>query len=281
LFAAAVVAALLLFSWLQLQIFKSGLGTNLSLVVVPPLAALSIILALWPRFRTWHDPGRGLTEKRAPELFAMLRELSRATRQPMPRRVYLTQDINAGTARRGLGTGTALFIGLPLFELLSVDELRAIVAHEFGHFSSRVGLSTFVYQTVVTFAGATEAASLVPGLDVVFELWAEVFLRIGMPISRQQELRADDLGVRVSGAEAFASALRKLAGASSWNEIYEPVPGWEQDLHETHPPLHHRIKLARQSDVVSVLPPEERSARILLQTLLVESAPDGGHAGGS
>jgi Zn-dependent protease with chaperone function len=160
-----------------------------------------------------------------------------------------------------------MILGIPLFDLLTVDELRAIVAHEFGHFASRVGLSTFVYQTVVTFASATEASSIVPGLKVAFELWTEAFLRIAMPISRQQEIRADELSVRVAGVEAATSALTKISGASAWGDIADPLPGWEQDLHETHPPLPDRIALVRALQLPSALPPDERPASVLLESL--------------
>jgi Zn-dependent protease with chaperone function len=264
-FALATAAGLLFITWLQLQLATrpGGGAVVFWLLIVPPLGALAILIAIWPRFHGWVDPGRGLTKERAPELFAMLGEVARVTRQPMPRRVYLFDEVNAFVADRGMFMGRAMGLGLPLFDMLTVGELRAVVAHEFGHLASRAGgLSTFVYRSARTFATATEAAGLVPGLDILFELWTEVFLRIAMPISRQQELRADELACLVSGVDTAIAALTKVTSA---DEIGDPVAGWEQNTHETHPPLRDRIALARSLDLPGVLPADDRPARVLLE----------------
>jgi Zn-dependent protease with chaperone function len=275
-FSLGVVAVLLLVTWLQVQLFRSGGGALGILVFLPPLGALAILLAIWPRFHTWRDPGRGLTRQRAPELFETLQQVARATRQPMPRRVYLFDEVNAFVANRGIFMGRAMGLGLPLFELLTVGELRAVIAHELGHYASRAGgLSTFVYRAVRTFGRATAAAGTVPGLNVAFELWAEAFLRLAMPISRQQELRADELACRATGIETTISALTKISKHNPWGDIANPVAGWEQDLHETHPPLRDRIALARSLQVQAVLPADDRPARVLLETLLAGRTPAG------
>jgi Zn-dependent protease with chaperone function len=272
-FSLAVIALLLLLTWVQIEIMQLPDGGVVPLfLILPPLGALAITLAIWPRFDSWTDPGRGVTEKRAPELYAMLREVSRATRQPMPRRLYLFDDINAFVANRGMFMGRAMGLGLPLFDLLTVSELRAVVAHEFGHDASRAGgLSTFVYRSVRTFIVTTEAAGVVPGLNLLFALWAHAFLRVAMPISRQQELRADEMACRVAGVEPAVSALTKISRNNPYGEIADPMPGWEQDLTETHPPLRDRIALARTLNLPGVLPPDDRPAKVLLESLLAEA----------
>lgn len=268
-FCIGVVALLAAVTWLQLQFFKNGGGVVLALVILPPLAALAIVLAIWPRFETWADPGRGLTEQRAPELFQVLRDVSRVTRQPMPRRLYLFNDVNAWVANRGMFMGRAMGIGLPLFDLLTVSELRAVVAHEYGHNASRAGgLSTFVYRTVRTFARTIGAAGIVPGLNIVFAIWAVVYLRIAMPISRQQELRADELGVRVAGVEATISALTKINKASPFGDLDDAPSDSDEELYRTHPPLRDRVALARTLNLEAELPADERPARVLLESLL-------------
>lgn len=232
-FALAIIALLLWVAWFQVQMFndpRGGIGIGW-LLIVCPLAALAIAVAIWPRFHSWSDPGRGVTEQRAPELWAMLREVSRASRQPMVRRLYLFDEVNAFVANRGPFMGRAIGLGLPLFDLLTVSELRAVVAHEYGHDASRAGgLSTFVYRTVVTFMGASEAAGIVPGLNVLFELWADLYLRIAMPISRQQELRSDEMACYVAGVDATIAGLTKITTKNPYGEIADPMPGWEQDL---------------------------------------------------
>jgi len=55
----------------------------------------------------------------------------------MPKEVYLIADVNASVAQRGgiLGVGSrrVVGLGLPLTRILSVAQLRAVLAHEFGH----------------------------------------------------------------------------------------------------------------------------------------------------
>jgi hypothetical protein len=78
-----------------------------------------------------------VTEWDTPELFRMLRQVTRAADQPLPRQVCLTADARVIVARRGPFRGHALGIGLRLFALLTVSELRGIVAYELGRVAAR------------------------------------------------------------------------------------------------------------------------------------------------
>jgi Zn-dependent protease with chaperone function len=272
-FSVAVIAGLLWVTWLQLTIFGRGGGVVLILVILPPLAALGILLAIWPRFPTWEDPGSGLTEARAPDLFALLRDVARTTGQPMPRRLFLFNDSNAFIANRGIFMGRALGLGLPLFDVMTVDELRAVVAHEYGHYARRGGgLGTLVYRAVRTFASATAAAGAVPGLGLLFGVWTLVFLRVAMPIAQQQELRADELAWRAVGADAMIFALVKLhIAAGEIVDMADPEGEAETRLFSTHPPLRDRVQLARRSNTAPALPSDPRPARVLIEPLLASS----------
>jgi heat shock protein HtpX len=68
----------------------------------------------------------------------MVSSLSRATGEAMPKEVYLIADVNAWVAQRGgiLGVGSrrVMGLGLPLMRILSLTQLRAVLAHEFGHY---------------------------------------------------------------------------------------------------------------------------------------------------
>jgi Zn-dependent protease with chaperone function len=270
-FALGTIALLLLVTWLQLQLFSQPGGRAIPLLVfIPPLGALAILAAILPRGPRFGYPGRGLNPKRAPELFDFLRETARQTRQKMPRAVYLVDEPNAFVGNRGLFLGQAMGLGLPFFEVLTVSELRAVVAHEFGHRANRAGpITQTVYRATRTFAAATAAAGAVPFLDGVFEVWAELFLRLAMPISRQYELRCDELACSVTGIETTISALTKISKLGDLPEIASPVAGWGEDLHSTHPPLRDRVAMARSLKLREPAPPgDNRPASILLQSLL-------------
>jgi Zn-dependent protease with chaperone function len=271
-FALAVVALLLLLTWLQVQLFTHGTRGILLLaqLIVPPLGALAILIAILPRGPHLSYPGRGLNPKRAPELFDLLRDVARQTRQKMPRAVYLFNEPNAFVFNRGMFLGRGIALGLPFFESLTIGELRAVVAHEFGHFANRAGpITATVYRATRTFGAATAAAGAVPFLDGVFELWTEVYLRVAMPISRQYELCCDELACRVAGIETMVSALTKISTIGEHSEIANPVAGWEEDLHSTHPPLRDRVAMARALDLPPPpTPADDRPASVLLQPLL-------------
>jgi Zn-dependent protease with chaperone function len=277
-FALATIGVLLLITWAQVQLFnRPGGGAIGVLLFLPPLAALAILLAILPRGPHFGYPGRGLNPKRAPELFEFLREVASQTRQMMPRAVYLLDEPNAFFGNRGLFLGKAIGIGLPFFEILTVSELRAVLAHEFGHSLNNAGpITRTAYRATRTFGAATAAAGVLPFLDGVFEVWTDLFLRLAMPISRQYELRCDE--ARVPGRGRRDRDLRakpRSLTSSQFSEIANPVPGWQEDLHSTHPPLLDRVASARALGLPNLLAPaDDRPAKVLLQSLLQVSCPD-------
>jgi Zn-dependent protease with chaperone function len=267
-FALAVIVLLLLVTWLFAQVMvqaRSGSLGMLGLLLVLPLSALAIFLAIMPRLPRGGYPGRGLPQQLAPELFDLVRDVATQTRLSMPRAVYLFDEANAFAFNRGMFLGRGIGLGLPLFEMLTVGELRSVVAHEFGHARNRTGPITHtVFRATRTCTAAAAAAGGVPFLDGVFEVWTEVFLRLAMPISRQYELRCDELACHVAGVETTIAALTKIS-----NEIVSPMAGWEEDFHSTHPPLRDRVAMARALELPApASPSDERPATVLLQNLL-------------
>jgi hypothetical protein len=107
-FTLCTIAFLLLITWLQVQLFsqpRSGGVMILAALIIPPLGAVGIFLAIMPRGPRLGYPGRGLNPKRAPELFDVLRGVARQAHQKMPRAVYLFKEPNAFVGNRGLFWG--------------------------------------------------------------------------------------------------------------------------------------------------------------------------------
>ena len=115
------------------------------------LAGAAIILwSVMPRPDRFEAPGPELEPAKHPKLFQMIRGVASATKQEMPAEVYLVGDMNAWVAHRGglmgLGARGIMGLGLPLLQTLSVSELRAVLAHEFGHYhGGDTKLGRFVY----------------------------------------------------------------------------------------------------------------------------------------
>lgn len=103
-------------------------------------------------------------------------------------------------------------IGLPLFQLMTVDELKAVLAHEFGHyFGGDTALGPWIYKTREAIVRTTvNVAQANQWLYIPFEAYAKMFLRITNTISRQQEFTADRLAAKTVGASAAITGLQKV-----------------------------------------------------------------------
>ena len=93
-----------------------------------------------------------VTEQEQPRLFAFLHELADAAGAPRPHRVYLSERVNAAVfydlslLNLFFPSKKNLEIGLALVNVLSLGELRAVLAHEFGHFAQRsMAVGRWVY----------------------------------------------------------------------------------------------------------------------------------------
>jgi Zn-dependent protease with chaperone function len=199
---------------------------DLRLLIFAVTGAGIILWAILPRRQRFVPRGVPVTPESEARLFAVLREVAVATGETMPADVYLVGDVNAFVTEQagplGFGRRRIMGIGLPLLGVLTVPELRGVIAHEFGHFyGGDTRLGPWVYRT------RAALARTVQGLDhharvlqAPFRWYGNLFLRVSHAVSRQQELTADVLGTRVAGAAAMASGLRKVHGAAMAFEPY-------------------------------------------------------------
>src|SRR5262249_35948718 len=93
-----------------------------------------------------------ITEADQPELFKFIRQICADTGAPVPHMVYLTPEVNAAVFYQSsflslvLPTPKNLLIGLGLVNMLNLSEFKAVLAHEFGHFSQKsMKVGTYVY----------------------------------------------------------------------------------------------------------------------------------------
>ncbi len=178
---------------------------------------------------------RPVSEVEHPELYRLVRELSKDGRLPVPR-LYLSpaEQPNSFTVGRG-PRSAAICCTEGLLEVLDEAELRGVLGHELAHVSGRDMLAATAsagLATVITFpavlprfgpARARRAGSRAGGsgagraehlLMLLFGPIAAVMVRLA--VSREREYRADASGALLTGDPlALASALRKIdAGAA-------------------------------------------------------------------
>lgn len=238
----AIVAILLLIGFYLLAIVIAGIlfyipyaewtyagRLHLKLVLSCVICGIVILLAIIPRPDRFVAPGPRLLPEQNPRLFENLADVAQKTHQKMPAEVYLVPNVNAWVSQRGglmgLGSRRVMGLGLPLMQVLTVPEFRAILAHEFGHFyGGDTKLGPWIYKTRSAIERTLEGLAG-SWLQKPFIIYGNMFLRVTHAISRRQETIADELAAAIEGSRHLASGLRKIYAASLAYESY-----WDNEL---------------------------------------------------
>jgi Zn-dependent protease with chaperone function len=199
-------------------------------------------------FRIRSQPITGLIEVSAddqPDLIAFVHRVADQAGAPKPHRIFLAPAVNAavfydvGFLNLLFPSRKNLLIGMGLIETLTLDELRAVLAHEFGHFAQgtmRVGSWVYIARQVVadlitrrdafdsTLAWIARADLRVAwigwGMQIIVwsirsildTLFRGVML-LERALSREMEFQADLVAVSVSGSDSLVHALHCLGAA--------------------------------------------------------------------
>ncbi len=223
--------------WIPYWQYAYGERLHGRLVFFCLFAAGTVLWSILPRIDRFQAPGPELRREDQPRLFGLIEEISTLTGQEMPSEAYLVPDLNAWVAQRGglmgIGSRRVMGIGLPLIHSLSVNELRAVLAHEFGHYyGGDTRLGPWVYKTRAALARTIQSLdSESSGFMVIqapFRAYGSFFMRVTQAVSRAQEYAADALSARVVGAEHLASGLKAIHARaplydSFWRAEYAPL----------------------------------------------------------
>ena len=232
--AAAIIVALLYVPYAEVT-YLHRLDPRIAIFTV--VGAGAIFWGILPRFDRFEAPGPVLERAGQPRLFAAFDDVARASEQAMPVEVYLVPNLNAWVSQRGglmgFGSRRVMGLGLPLLQTLTVSQLRAVLAHEFGHYhGGDTALGPWIYKTRLAIGRTLEGLSRhTPLLMKPFEWYGKAFLRITHAISRRQEFAADSLAARVSGTAIAIAALKSIhragmAFAPYWHT--EVIPAIER-----------------------------------------------------
>jgi Zn-dependent protease with chaperone function len=214
------------------------------------------VVFLWMGRLEFRITGRLLKRVEAPLLFSMLDELRDQLTVGGRFEVRLTNEFNAGaTATRGLfgllGTRHVLTLGLPLLAVLTTQQVRAIIAHEFGHLSRRHGrLGHWLYRTRIGWIRYEQSCQHDPSiLDRAIGWYSRAFVpyfsTLAFVHSRQCEYEADADAVSVVGLNEYADALATVV---SFDALW-------------HDAVPHSLRIQRDT---SPTPPKDYLAQITL-----------------
>jgi Zn-dependent protease with chaperone function len=182
-----------------------------------------------------------LSRDQAPAFWNMLDDLSRGMGCPLPDHVlvefgssFFVTEANVRTFA-GSVTGRTLCISAPFLHLLNPEELKAVLAHEFAHFTGQDTIysrrfypvyrgTTSALQQIhaVVFTGSESSGiTALPLLIPAFILarYLGWFSGVESRISRQRETRADEMAAEIVGRDALGTGLAKL---------YAFSPIWER-----------------------------------------------------
>jgi Zn-dependent protease with chaperone function len=199
----------------------------LFVVVITLVTLWSILKSLFVRARD-EDPGERLDLRAHPRLRALLGDVARRVGTRPVDNVYLTPGTEVAVMERGGLTrqlsGRAercLILGVGVLDGLSLGPLRAVLAHEYGHFSNRDtaggGFALAVRRSLIAMAEALAqngAAAWYNPAWLFLNGFYRVFLRISQGASRLQEILADRWAAFTYGSKAFEEGLRHVVERS-------------------------------------------------------------------
>ncbi|WP_341215023.1 M48 family metallopeptidase [uncultured Wocania sp.] len=183
-----------------------------------------------------------ISETDEPELFKMIHEIVNEVGTTFPNKVFISSDVNASVFYNSnfwsmfLPIKKNLQIGLGLVNTIHTSELKAILSHEFGHFSQKtMKVGSYVYyvnqvifnmlydnegfdKMVQQWANASGyfaifviiAVKIVEGIQWILRKMYEFVNKNYLGLSREMEFHADEIAANVTGFEPLKSALLRM-----------------------------------------------------------------------
>ncbi|MCI0485517.1 MAG: M48 family metalloprotease [Blastocatellia bacterium] len=236
----------------------------IKLVAILALCALltvyKLIRSLFVRYGS-EDPGRALKEEEAPALWALTREVARVVGTRPIDEIRITPGTDLAVYERGSFTERVqdkarriLILGVGVINDFKQDAFRAVLAHEYGHFSHRDTAGGDVALRVRSDMSKFGEAMVLSGQAVWYNIGFQflrvyyfIFTRISHGATRLQEVLADRVAVRNYGAKAFEEGLTHAIR----REIeLEDIAYWEmRDAAKAGRPLQNLYEINREGNL--------------------------------
>jgi Zn-dependent protease with chaperone function len=170
------------------------------------------------------------TARDCPKLFAALNEVARRVDTEPVDEVWLAPGSDIAVHQEGRGPfgllgakRRVLTLGVATMHFLTVDELKAILAHEYAHFSHKdtfynrfiAQVSLSIRKARVGMAQTGGVLTLVNPFYWFFYLYSASFNLLSSGFSRSREFLADRMACSLYGADVFLSGLNKVVTQGS------------------------------------------------------------------
>ena len=238
---AGLLAGTVILLWLIFMLQRVPIKAVLGIVVIGGGAIWAVLKSLFAR------PASGAFGVRKPridlpKLYTLLDDVAgRVDTQPVDI-VYLAPGSSIGVHQEGSGpfgifgvNQRVLTLGMSTLRFLTVGELRAILAHEYAHFShSDTFYSRFIYQVHLSIGAALDGMAATGGYFNYVNpfywflvLYYRCYSVLSAGYSRSREFLADRMASFLFGADVFESALTKVCtdGALFEKTMYDHMDG--------------------------------------------------------
>ncbi len=242
----AMIVAKPMFLTLALGIGLAGLGVMISIF---------LIKFIFSSHKTDLSNFIEIKRNQEPKLFAFLDEIVTITDTKFPKKVYISSEVNAsvfydsGFWSMFLPVKKNLHIGLGLVNSITHDELKAILSHEFGHFSQKsMKVGSYVYQVnqviynllfdnesfsklIISWANVSGYFSIFVSIGIkiiqgIQWLLGKMYAFVNknyLALSREMEFHADEVAANVTGFLPLKTSLLRLDLA---NQSFSRVLGY-------------------------------------------------------
>ncbi len=251
-----LVAALFYSSTLVLQLVKhnrSGVYIIFLFILIVFISIIFLVFIFMFFFRKYTVDRSGWVEifrDDQPKLFGIIESISKEIETNFPQKVYLGSGVEAmvyydsNFRNLFIPSKENLMIGLGLVNSMSESELKAILAHEFGHFTQKsLNVYSYVYienqiiykmlideefyQTLLhkfTVVGVFSWIVIYYSRVIrwILRKAYEVVSKSYMALSREMEFHADEISARFAGSVPAVSALLRTGLAwDSFNYVWQ------------------------------------------------------------
>jgi Zn-dependent protease with chaperone function len=187
----------------------------------------AMISSLFSKSRS-EDPGHRLLPSEHPQFTRLLNEVAEKLQTRPVDDVFLVPGTEVAVYEKGglraqlsRSTKRCLILGIGVLDLLTVRELKSILAHEYGHFinedTAGGGFAISVRQSLLRMVQDLVQSGAATWYNPAWHFakgFFKVFLRISQGASRYQEVLADRWAAFSYGAEHFGSGLLHVVEAS-------------------------------------------------------------------
>lgn len=170
------------------------------------------------------DPGRSLKEEEAPGLWQLTREVAQAVGTRPIDEIRITPETDMAVYEKGSwreksqdSARRVLILGVALLNDFDQNAFRAVLAHEYGHFSNRDtaggDIALRVHNDMIKFVLAIALSGQAVWWNLGYQflrVYDFIFRRISHGATRLQEVMADQISAMKYGGQAFEEGLRHV-----------------------------------------------------------------------